>query len=561
MERTVAIETSKVEDASDEKESSKTQAVERTNGAKVVESTSTSSRPSCFDNNGTPCRYDDVGKYLEESAKFTIIHRPSDAIPAVRKIPKNQGNNATYIAERRSKGPKDGSLTALVEYNPTLLPLTSDFDPVLLNYLTGRYHKDISDEEADKVKYLSIARGANFHNCGVGMRRMNNPTEENSYLSLALLDGDLQPIPGASASLRLAQAVLPWKCYNKFLLEPFQDYQVIAVRSTKGNDKKDQLFVMASDVGTHIFAFDIRRVPAPTNNASGWDTKVKGRPIPMIAKHENDSHQFYGQGLQVRLMEDNNAPGNKMFCNAVLNSNVMDFQKNYHIFEARRDGILTTYMEIRPHGRRSMRKVNFYADRFHKIGDWELVPNGTISEKGHRDKGNVIVNKASDGPEDQWEYPFPEKTGWKDSGSRGTSCCIDLAWGSNETVKVGISHGVSEERGYVSRFYAFETKSSRFRNVAVSGPFCLGGMAEYDINAETQIFPYPDRNNLVVGNETFTCPHITFASGLVDYQADANYAILSYGVNDCYSRSIVISKDRIREFLNLSGGGSLIAVQ
>ena len=57
------------------------------------------------------CRYDEIGKYLEASAKFTIIHRPSDAIPAGRKIPKNQGNNATYIAARRSEGPKDGSLT------------------------------------------------------------------------------------------------------------------------------------------------------------------------------------------------------------------------------------------------------------------------------------------------------------------------------------------------------------------------------------------------------------------------------------------------------------------
>jgi hypothetical protein len=469
--------------------------------------------------------------------------------------------------------PKDlkmaASLTALVEYNPTLLPLTSDFDPVLLNYLTGRYHEDISDQEADKVKYLSIARGANLHNCGGGgknMRRMYNPTKEHSYLTLALLDGDLQPIPGASASLRLAQAVLPSKCYNRGMMEPFQDYQIIAVRSTKGNDKKDQLFVMASDKPTHIFAIDIRRVPAPTNDASGWDTKVKGRPIPMIAKNENELHQFYGQGLQVRLMEDNITPGKKKFCTAVLNSNAMDFQKNYHIFEAHRDGdgALNTYMEIRPHGRRSTRKVNFYADRFHKVGDWELVPNGTIisgGKQGHRDKGDVIVNKASDSPEDQWKYPFPDKTEWKDAASRGTACCIDLAWSSNETVKVGISHGVSEERGYVSRFYAFETKSSRFRNVAVSGPFCLGRMTEYDVNAETQIFPYPERYNLVIGNETYDCPKITFASGLVDYQADTNYAVLSYGVNDCYSRSIVISKDRIREFLNLSGGGSLIAAQ
>ena len=151
MEATGTV--SKVEDASDEAEF---QVGERTNGAKVFESTS--KRPSYFDTNGTPCRYDEYDE-------------PSDAIPVIRRIPKNQGNNATYISQRRSKGPKDGTLTALVEYNPTLLPLTSDFDPVLLDYLTGRYHEDISDEEADKVKYLSIARGTNSHNCGGGTRR------------------------------------------------------------------------------------------------------------------------------------------------------------------------------------------------------------------------------------------------------------------------------------------------------------------------------------------------------------------------------------------------------
>jgi hypothetical protein len=88
--------------------------------------------------------------------------------------------------------------------------------------------------------------------------------------------------------------------------------------------------------------------------------------------------------------------------------------------------------------------------------------------------------------------------------------------------------------------------------VAVNGPFCLGRKAQTDINAETQIFPRPEKNNLIVGNETYDCPHVTFASGLVDYQADTNYAVLSYGVNDCYSRSIVISKKRIVAFLNLN---------
>ena len=194
-----------------------------------------SEAPSCL-RDGSPCRYDDMGKYLEASALFTIIHKQSDAIPARRRIPKSQANNATYIAERRSKGPPDGSLTALVEYNPTLLPLTSDLDPKLIHHLTGRHHPGITDEEADRAKYLSVARGGNLHICGNSMRRKDNPTKEQSYLVLALLDEKLQPIPGASAAVRPFQAIMPSSCFKTWDDDPFQDFQIAAVRSTKGND-------------------------------------------------------------------------------------------------------------------------------------------------------------------------------------------------------------------------------------------------------------------------------------------------------------------------------------
>jgi len=223
-------------------------------------------------------------------------------------------------------------------------------DPKLLAYLTGRYHDDISDEEADKVKYLSVARGSNFHNCGASMmRRMNNPTKEYALLSLSLLDDDLQPIPGASASVNVAGAILPSRCYNKGMMERFQDYHIYAARTTKGNAKKDQLFLIASDVSSYIFPLDIRRVPAPTNDASGWNTKVKGPPVNMIAENENDKLKFYGRGLQVRFM-DHRATMNSTDVTTVLRSNLLDFQKNYHFFETELNGAIRTHMEVPPHG-------------------------------------------------------------------------------------------------------------------------------------------------------------------------------------------------------------------
>lgn len=88
-------------------------------------------RPDCF-NNESPCAYDQVGKYLDN-----FIHKLSDAIPSHRRIPTSLAFNGTYIKNRRTDGPTDGSLASLAEFNPTLLPLNEDLDPALLNISPG----------------------------------------------------------------------------------------------------------------------------------------------------------------------------------------------------------------------------------------------------------------------------------------------------------------------------------------------------------------------------------------------------------------------------------------
>lgn len=514
------------------------------------------------DDNTPHCAFDEIGKYLEDSAKFTIIHPLNDAIPIHRKIPSSMSKNHTYIDNRRNSGPDDGSQTALVSFNPSILPLNSDLDKDLLDYLTGRYHPDFTDEEADQVKYLSIARTSNGpHACGGVMPRFGYNPREHSYLSLTLLDDYLQPIPNASAIVLAYQAMLP-ECYHrkKMKLSPFHDYQVIAVRSTKGNPKKDQLFMTASDVNTKIFPIDIRRVPAPTNSAEGWQTKMTNDPVPMIPQ-DPSSHLFYGRGLQVRFMK-NVKPQNETDCELILNYNAIDRMKNYHFFDipnpkGGEDSL--NYVELRPHWTRNLRPVNFYAQKFEKYGDWELIPGGTfqsIHNSGARNRDDVILNQFKIGEPKQQFLP-PKNLELKTMNGRGTSCCVDLDFGKNHTFKVGISHTLTGvERGYLSRFYAFSAKPPRFLNVAISGPFCLGGLdKQKDINAEMQVFPAPDleKNRLHLPNVTFDCPHITFASGLTEYQADKNFVVISYGVNDCYSRSVVVSKKRIIELLDIKG--------
>lgn len=514
-------------------------------------------RPSCFDD-GTSCACDEIGKYLEAASKFTVIHKPSDAIPQYRRIPASMGSNVTYIQYRRMEGPKDGSLTALVEYNPTVLPLTaSDLDPKLVNYLTGRYHPDISDDEADRVKYLSIARGSNLHNCAGGLRKFGQPTKEQSYLSLSLLDEHLQPIPNASCAVNTFQALLP-DCYKSQEMSPFQDYQIIAARSTIGYDKKDQLFMVASDSFTVILPLDIRRVPGPTNDASDWKTKITSVPVPMIQETDAASDLFYGNGLQVRFMT-NIKPENVKRCIRILKHNAMDWKKNYHVFDITdANGTVSTYMEIHPHRIRSTRKINFYANKFEKYGDWELVPNRTfenVVKDGKRDTRDIQVNLSKRG-EPLQQFESPAKQGR--AQGRGTACCIDIDFNENITVKVGISHFVTPNRNYLSRFYAFALTPPKFQLVALSGAFCFEKMNKaLDMNADTQIFTFPDQHMpLNISNIVYDCPQITFASGIAEYHADKNYAVISYGVNDCYSRSMVVSKNRIKELLNVNASDS-----
>ena len=79
---------------------------------------------SCLANN-TLCRPDEVGRYLESTtAPFkSVILEPKRSIPKSRRIPFDMANNNTYIIQQRYVLPVNGTATALVEYNPTLLPL------------------------------------------------------------------------------------------------------------------------------------------------------------------------------------------------------------------------------------------------------------------------------------------------------------------------------------------------------------------------------------------------------------------------------------------------------
>ena len=54
---------------------------------------------------------------------------------------------------------------------------------------------------------------------------------------------------------------------------------------------------------------------------------------------------------------------------------------------------------------------------------------------------------------------------------------------------------------------------------------------------------------LNIKQEEFDCPEISFVSGLTEHATDNARAILSYGINDCTSRVVLIDKSEISRYL------------
>jgi hypothetical protein len=490
------------------------------------------SLPACIIKNKN-CRFDQPGKYIEESAVFTIAHPISDALPENRKVSQSEAHNVTFMKKTRSIGPSDGSETPLFEYNPTIVPITDDWDEKLKSYVTGRYHPNISSVESDRVQYIFIARASNLHSCVKGTKKMQNPTKEQSFLSITLLDSDLNPIENASVIVSPMHAMMP-SCYQKSRLSYFQDYQVIAARSTKSNPKKDQLFLFASDKASYMFPMDLRRVPGITNEYKDWKTKMISVPIQM-----NNPPFSYGMGLQIRFWKNKDLipKGVNPYCNHFLKFNSIGLRKNYHFFEESN----LTFMEHRPHWIRATQQISFISNRFHQFEDW------TTSKRFPNNKR--IVNRIKNEPD--LTFLPPNTTAWmKRREGRGTSCCIDILSNSSKKYKVGISHETTLNRGYVSRFYAFEVKKPHFFVVAISGAFCLQNInRRNDRFGRTQVVSTSFL--LQQNSQVYNCPEVTFLSGISTYQKDRTLAIISYGINDCISRSIIVPKRVILKLLAL----------
>ena len=105
----------------------------------------------------------------------------------------------------------------------------------------------------------------------------------------------------------------------------------------------------------------------------------------------------------------------------------------------------------------------------------------------------------------------------------------------------------------MSRFYAFED-TPPYKVVARTGKFCFG----YPTKEDQSLHPLSDmQNNTALGAneqlwfafEKLNCPRIHFVSGMTTKYGDDSKVIISYGINDCLSRFVEVSKFEIARML------------
>jgi hypothetical protein len=106
--------------------------------------------------------------------------------------------------------------------------------------------------------------------------------------------------------------------------------------------------------------------------------------------------------------------------------------------------------------------------------------------------------------------------------------------------------GQVQANHFFSSFYAMQDRPS-YNVVARSGKFCLG-FAQEDQSSDN---PYTRMNvgPLQLMGKTFDCPRIHFVSGMIEKADDPSKVIISYGINDCVPRMIVVDKAEIIQML------------
>lgn len=536
-------------------------------------------------------RYDDAGvEYLTTDDVNGKMRGTIYALPSIRHrhYPQNEVYNVSYFLEQRKFMTADGNGASkkipssgtssnhrgkkyigenkdevfenqknsmhLFEYNHMLFPLYSKhyrLSEKLLNQITGRYDCNCTYEtsedqsnnaftknECDAVRYVAIFRVSNHAHC-FGDLGLKSPDVFQNYLGIALLDKNLTIIEGSDVVMDINQAFLSKRIKNQL-----QDCQLLSAPTHYSQDH-EQLFLLCNSYLTPVLLR--RRRPELQSK---------------LTSNKNTVKNLFGNGLELSLIGDYLSGQEQK--QTFLSSQLVPEAKNMHIFACKTQ----FYLEIWPLSPHIVREINLLLPS--NSNDRVYQP---FSETEVDIVSKVDYPLSFDPPDSYRALNFESKQ------PRGTACCIHMSWKKSH-VLVGIAHERTastakvflnrfEKASYLSQFYAFKPYPP-FDLVMKSGYFCFGWAEVDDVGCDNQPFAcevenfedsienpitkifggkFPLHNGLMLVNEAYNCPKIQFATGIVEKSDDEDIVLISYSVNDCYPRTIQVSKDKILDML------------
>ena len=449
-----------------------------------------------------------------------VTHYLRHAIPPSHRLPAsfngrnhNYNDNShdislqDYISDPRNVFPQK---IHLFEFNPSIVQLPVDQIP----------------PDLPNAVYLASFRVSNAHNCLAepGLRaESSKKSAVLDYLGLALLDTNLQIL--REVVIDAAQT-----------MRRLQDARLFVL--------KDQIFVASYD----------RIHP-------NWI----GAPPFNNYNHENTT-----------AMNDFLTIHDSIFMNDTTTANNTVTQHSMKVY-FRTAGSCTTDRRTQRGGK----NLNYFVDA-HNRTILELQPMGLKEhmdlqahcEKSSQPLANPIVADSTQklpnpsfGTTDEIEFWQKE---WKGklpyTGDRGGACCIHTNY-NGQPLLIGIAHSktrfkhsrrgtdeASKQKGgiepnhFLSSFYAMQAVAP-YKVVARTGNFCLG----FSQASELHVNPYAllQKEALHIQQVRYDdkCPRIHFVSGMVEKADDPSKLIISYGLNDCTPRMIVVEKQDVLTML------------
>lgn len=455
--------------------------------------------------------------------------------------------------------------THLFEMNPSIIQF-----PVEL-----QRHLSAMLSNYSEVYYLSSYRVTHVNNCftgrkeddtdiyiqmsGGGSWKVHDRRHHDDYLGLALLDSNLEIVVDTVVSL-----------HKGVLGSDYQDYRLFVLR--------DRLYLTTNKLIVELF---LTVGEEETPSLSNGNDKQQDPPVRLplaFPKEFQPTRNQTSSSLHVWLSHQVTCPvhGTYRATIAKNRAKTKDYSSSKNLLyfvdaTAHGNTVVSHFPRGNPHDVRRVeletrcgrQKVTPAPPRFNATLEWEEIPPSfrTIDEE---------------------LYPVANRTNNLYMSDRGSACCVwipDIRNSSSSSPQNDNNHaklllavvhpktvfpGKNLPQGvvpnsYFSRFIAIEP-TPPYRIVARTGIFCLG----YSEERESGHPLWSERNDrMTMGGNTFDCPRISFVTGMVDkvvvedkereqgeemgdgdmlLRLHHSKIILSYGVSDCLSRFVEMSK-------------------